>query len=66
MTYYVTSNNSGYMGERAYNTLAKALKMAESWVLRGGERSADITRGYNGPLIYHYWIDNTGMQYIKY
>jgi hypothetical protein len=67
MTYYVTMHNSGYMGQRAYNTLAKALIKAQSWVLMGGNRSAEIDRNTRkGPMIYRYWIDKEGMQFIKY
>ena len=65
MTYYVTMHNSGYMGERSYNTLRRALEVAQEWVLMGGGRSADISRGKRGPDIYRYWYDN-GMQFIHY
>lgn len=67
MKYYVDRNSSDYRGKRVYDTLSKALTACQDWVLSTSGRTAEIKRGHSlGTLIYRYWTDRYGMQYMRY
>jgi len=68
MRYYITKHcpESPCEISCSKDTLSAALEEAQQWVLNRVSRQAYIHRGKDGPLVYHYWQDNIGMQYVRY